>query len=602
MADPGTSSSIGDHMTSTIDGDRNPTETTRFFTHNPPRERQQAPMSPTTRYLCGAAYRSERFADGVIAELIDDGHRAVVPTIGYDLEPILRHCYHARHLWLLQNALVSAILLVGFFAATWSTVLLAGIAFLANFLSPPAERADRSTAYLVLGGLALAALVWTIGPPLLVLLGLSSGTPPDTSAPSELTTSYWPVLWWLIGLGLSVLAVVALARATVLRIFTRDLAPGARHEPPEVTNPAILRRMKTVAIAQHGNVVLHSGYDPFLGSGHVVRAWSVAMELKRDRGPDGHRPTVTGPVAVDPVALNRHVKRRLAALGSVELPAHERMTGLVLRDQVVASGAQWRNYPLIDAGGRQPFSHASPQAVEAIIRAPQPSVRHFLRASVGADIREATGNAGDVIMPAEYQNVVVSTFTHIAVEGGMLYVESVSTVLGPIREKFLDLDQHVASDGTWWEPFREALRLFGAAILTAPVRLVRTVVRAIGANRRMTRADRETEQLPRYDFGARAEVRQLASASRPVTYLQRLDAEKYSKLMERRVSEAVLGYLADQGIDTSEYETRMNVFNNHGVFIRGDNHGPAAAGPGATALLDNGGGKRKAKSNDAGGR
>ncbi|KAB1102986.1 hypothetical protein F6X54_29905 [Micromonospora aurantiaca] len=81
-----------------------------------------------------------------------------MPTIGYDLEPILRHCYHARHLWLLQNALVSAILLVGFFAATWSTVLLAGIAFLANFLSPPAERADRSTAYLVLGGLALQRL------------------------------------------------------------------------------------------------------------------------------------------------------------------------------------------------------------------------------------------------------------------------------------------------------------------------------------------------------------------------------------------------------------------------------------------------------------
>ncbi|MFF0655459.1 hypothetical protein [Micromonospora tulbaghiae] len=556
-------------------------------------------MSPTTRYLCGAAYRSERFADGVIAELVDDGHRAVVPTVGYDLEPVLRHCYHARHLWLLQNALISAILLIGFFAATWSTVLLAGIAFLANLLSPAAERADWSTARLMLGSVALAAVVWLIGPPLLVLLGLSSGTSSGTSAPPEPTTSYWPVLWWLIGLGLTVLAVIALTRATVLRIFTRDLAPGARREPPEVTNPAILHRMKTVAAAQHGNVVLHSGYDPFLGGGHVVRAWSVAMELKRDPGPDGHRPAATGPVAVDPVALNRHVKRRLAALASAELPAHERVTGLVLRDQIVASGAQWRNYPLIDTGLRQPFSHASPQAVEAIIRAPQPSVRHFLRASVGAENREATGTAGDVVMPAEYQNVVVSTFTHIAVEGGMLYVESVSTVLGPIRDEFLDLDQHVAGDHAGWEPVREALRLFGAATLSAPVRLVRTAVRAAGAGRRMTQADRETERLPRYDFGARAEVRQLASARRPVTYLQRLDAEKYSKLMERRVSEAVLGYLAGQGIDTSEYETRMNVFNNHGVFIRGDNHGPAAAGPGATALLNDGGGKRKDKRSDA---
>ncbi len=586
-------------MTSTVDGDRNPTEMTSFFTHNPPRERQRATMSPTTRYLCGAAYRSERFADGVITELVDDGHRAVVPTVGYDLEPILRHCYHARHLWLLQNALISAILLLGIFVATWSTVLLIGVAFLANLLSPPAEQADWPTARLVLGGVALVALVWLLGAPLLALLGLSSEEPPGPSAPPELTTSYWPVLWWLIGLGLLTLAVIALTRATVVRIFTRDLAPGGRHKPPEVTNPAILSRIKSVAAAQHGNVVLHSGYDPFLGGGHVVRAWSVAMELKRDRGPDEHRPTATGPVAVDPVALNRHVKRRLAALASAELPAHERMTGLVLRDQIVASGAQWRNYPLIDAGLRQPFSHASPRAVEAIIRAPQPSVRHFLRASVGADTRAATGAAGDVIMPAEYQNVVVSTFTHVAVEGGMLYMESVSTVLGPIRDKFLDLDQHVAGDDNWQEPVREALRLFGATVLIAPARLVRTVVRAVGANRRMTRADRETERLPRYDFGARAEVRQLASAGRPVTYLQRLDAEKYSKLMERRVSEAVLGYLADQGIDTSEYETRMNVFNNHGVFIRGDNHGPAAAGPGATALLNDGGGKRKEKSGDA---
>ncbi|MBQ1044926.1 MULTISPECIES: hypothetical protein [unclassified Micromonospora] len=58
------------------------------------------------------------------------------------------------------------------------------------------------------------------------------------------------------------------------------------------------------------------------------------------------------------------------------------------------------------------------------------------------------------------------------------------------------------------------------------------------------------------------------------------------------------GCLVRQGTPF-EYETRMTVVRNHGVLIRGDNHGPAAAGPGATALLNDGSGKRKEKSSDA---
>ncbi|MFI6329443.1 hypothetical protein ACIBBG_14225 [Micromonospora chersina] len=584
-------------MTSTTNDDKNLTEVKRFFTHNPPRETApRRPMSPTTRYLCGAAYGSAEFADGVIAELVDDGHRAVVPAIGYDLGPVLRHCYHARHRWLVQNALISAILVLGLFVATWPTVVLLLIAFAAMVMGPSTDRPSGPTWKLVLGAAAVAVVAWLFGRPLLALLfpGTAAGVEYGVQA-EETESSAWSFLGWLLAFGLAVLCVIAMTRASVLRILTRDLAPGEQRQPPEISRAPVRRRMQVVTTAQHGNVVLHSGYDPFVGSGQVIHAWSLAMELKRDTSPDGSDPSGSGPVAVDPVALNRHVKHRLAALSSADLPTHERLTGLALRDQIIASGARWRNYPLIDPRLRQPYSYASREAVEAIIRAPQPSVRHFLRASVGAENREVTEAAGDTIMPAEYQNIVVSTFTHLAVEGGMLYVENVSTLLGPLKDEFLDIDQYVAGDETGWEPVRQALTLFGATTVLAPVRLAQAVGRALTANRRMSQADREAERLPRYDFGARAEARQLASARRPVTYLQRLDAEKYSKLMERRISEAVIGYLTDQGIDTSEYETRMNVFNNHGVFIRGDNHGPAAAGPGATALLHDKSGRNKGK-------
>ncbi|MEV0719749.1 hypothetical protein AB0H87_34720, partial [Asanoa sp. NPDC050611] len=80
-----------------------------------------------TRYLCGASYVDPGFADNVVAELMTDAHRAVVPSTGYDLEPVLRHALRARRIWLAQHALVTLVLLIGFaFALEGTTLLYAG--------------------------------------------------------------------------------------------------------------------------------------------------------------------------------------------------------------------------------------------------------------------------------------------------------------------------------------------------------------------------------------------------------------------------------------------------------------------------------------------
>lgn len=558
-----------------------------FFTHTSPTDsRQPARLSPTTRYLCGAAYRSEEFADQVIAELVQDGHRAVVPSVGYDLGPVLRHCFRARNLLLVQNLVITAILVIGLFVLTGPTVGLVLLALVAGGAAKLGKPSDWTVWHFLAAG-GLLVLLWLSGFVPAVLALFDTETDPVKLEETPGSSSALRPLLSLLLLALGVFGTVYATRIAVLRTLTRELAPDRVAPAPGLDKVLVRERVETVTNAQHGNIVLHSGYDPFLGAGRIIHAWSLAMELKRD--PDPGQPSAVDPddrVAVDPVELNRHVKHCLAALASVDLPPHERLTGLALRDQIIATGARWRDYPLIDQRRRLPYAFATPQAIEAIIRAPQTSARHFLRASVGAENREVTGGSGPTIMPAEYQNIVVSTFVHIAVEGGMLYVENVSTVLGPLRQEFLDIDQYSAGDEGGLEPILQGLREFGGTTLLAPFRVGRTIARAITANRNMTRADRDSNRLPVYDFGARAEIRQIASSPRPVTYLQRLDAEKYSKLMERRINEAVIGFLSAMGIDISEYETRMNVFNNHGVFIRGDNHGPAAAGPGATALLN----------------
>jgi hypothetical protein len=562
-----------------------------LFDHADQRDQPRV-VNPITRYLCGATYVNARFADQVIKELTEDGHRAVTPSIGYDIEPVIRHAYRARRIWLAQHVLLTFLLVSGLVLAPVGTFLLLSVALLLVVPSLVTAR-DKASRWKMVGMIVLAFVVLNCvaGPLLGLFMALNAedytGSWSDpTVTPDEGMSAGSRYALEATVMAVVTFAVVTMCRAVQLRVLTTELSAGSEHSAPVVTGSLTTHRLATVAAAQHGNVVLHSGYNPFLGAGQVEDAWSVAIELKAAPYVEGmvrQRSAPETSVAIDPVELNRYVKHRLAALRSPDLPERERMDGLSLRDQVIASGTRWRNFPLVDERLRLPYSVASRRAIEEIIRHPQSSARHFLRASVGAESKMISRSDGTTIMPAEHQSIVVTTFSHIAVEGGLLYVETITAVLGPIRQEFLDIDQYPAGESMAGPAFVETLTSFGPTVLLAPVRLAQTIVQRISAARRSTKAERSSTQDPVYDFGATAEVRQLASSRQPVTYLQRLDASKYAKLMQRRINEAIIDFLRASGIDTSEYETRVNVFTNNGVMIGGDNYGAAAGGDGARA-------------------
>jgi len=275
---------------------------------------------------------------------------------------------------------------------------------------------------------------------------------------------------------------------------------------------------------------------------------------------------VDGPV--DPVELNRHVKRRLAALRAESLPERERISGLTLRDQVVTSGTRWQNYPLIDPIARLPYAYASQRAIEAIMRHPQASARHFLRATTGTAGKPVVAEPDVGILPAEDQEVQVSAFVHIAVEGGLLYVEYVSTVLGALRRGFHRIDDVPTNAGDLLGlAIRDGLTRLPAATLLAPVNLARSLYQLAAVALRMNRAARTSAEAPVFSYGARHSVRELASSRHVDTYVQELDAQKYSKLIEHRVNDAVLDYLEEQGVNVSEYRAQMGVINQQNVFF-----------------------------------
>jgi len=579
-----------------------------LFAHCAPPQQSAGPLNAITRYLCGASYVDPAFGDRVVGELMEDAHRAVVPPTGYDLEPVLRHAYRARRIWLAQHALVTLVLLVGLVLAPVGTILLvlAGLALALPALVGGRIGRAKSRRVAVVAVLVVLALV-LFGLPIVLAIGalLDSFSTGGTSYEDPYTgfdesteppsAAFWFVAMGLVGL-VAFLVVLA-CRGQTVRVLSTELAPGASSRPNGTTVTGLAgQRVQTVTAAQHGNVVLHSGYNPFLGAGRVTDAWSVAVELKPARPGDGFLPprrppdeAAPPPVAIDPVALNRHVKQRVAALSSPDLPDGAAFTSLQLRDQIIASGTRWRDFPLVDQGLRVPFSVATRDAMDEIVRHPQSSARHFLRVSVGAESRAIRRPDQTVVMPAEHQSVMVTTFTHIAVEGGMLYVENVAAMLGPIRRKYLDIDHFPRGADVWWEAFKDSLRTAGADIALAAPRLVTTLARRALAWWRSGRADRNSIEDEVYDFGARDEVRQMASFTWPMTYLQRLDSTKYAKLVQRRINDAVVDYLRRNGVDTSEYEERVSSYTNNGVVIAGDNYGAAAAGEQAKATAGGGG-------------
>jgi hypothetical protein len=178
--------------------------------------------------------------------------------------------------------------------------------------------------------------------------------------------------------------------AVVFYTLARDLGPGATGPGPRTYSERVRLVIDRVRSAQHGNVTLYSGANPFIGAGDVTapwsRVWSIALELDRpaasasapDPGPDsgsastdgdpaspdldapGAAPSAAdpspsgerGPRRVDAVAMHDRVRAKILRMRDeappprpgapapdpTPLPPNERITGLVSDVHIVGRG------------------------------------------------------------------------------------------------------------------------------------------------------------------------------------------------------------------------------------------------------------------------
>jgi hypothetical protein len=545
-----------------------------LFSH----ERPWSPgtLSNATRFLCAAAYLNHTFANRVIRDLLAT-RRAVAPSINFDVGPVLRHCLRARRTILFRDIALLGIILVGLVIRTLTTLDFLLFVVSIGVLLPRVRRRRGGLVGTMLFAVGAAAGL-AIAVALLASLAFGSFAS-SLAVTGSLSSGAASFLGFVFTFALLVAATWATEFVylhTTFRTLIEDLRGGSA--APRAVSGAAEARIAIVEGAQRGNVTLHAGRFPFIGAGGQTDVhWSIAIRLRPSKDPhrqrleglsldDGPAPTDKR-VQIDPVDLHHWINEKLAGLNDPGLPDHERIGGLTISDRVVGSGLLGAGNPLLDADLKTPYSHASREAVEALIRHPQARLRYYQQVSV-SDEGPAVMSRGRKVIDSVDQEVAVSAFVYVAVEGGMLYLQFVLTALPPIDQRYRVVGFRYGTSfaGTLGYSVK---RVFGS-IASAPS----GIYAAFQLWRDERRAEREYLSSTGGDFGTQVSVREMATAPWFGTYIEELDVEKYNKMFSRLLLDEVQEYLRAHGVDTSAFlNSAQNIIDNsNNSYIKGDHN------------------------------
>ncbi|BFV59912.1 hypothetical protein KCMC57_up50160 [Kitasatospora sp. CMC57] len=537
-----------------------------------------------TRYVSAAVYTDDMLADSVVEHLVHDEFGAVAASPAFDLVPVARHSIAAQGLRRRRDsalALVFGVILL--FAPLW--LLFAWLALRALSRSSPDTRTawtarGRSlftTPYAVVRLAAFAVPVFGIGLTLALLLG--------SIDPGGLLS--WLLGSWLMGIPAFVVTVGGLLAAYLLTLrhildvdarlrgqFRREVFRPDLPVSPSGTRETQLR-LAAFAKAQRGNLTIYSGYNPFVGFSRSRGSWNTAVALL----PAPARPGQPARELqeFDVWELVSAVRRRLqetSARHAADQPGTDEtdLSVLQLQDRVFANGAALAgNDELLPPDQLSPAFSLPEERVREIALNPTGVVRHYLAAH----------------LPLWGGDVVPSLFLHMSTDGRTMHIQAEQRILAPVHAWYHEIDLLPAAA----TPTRlRILRLAGVggtarALFGAPRAAYRHATAARRRRRRRLHELVTIEQSPGFDYGAAPSVREAADSGHYQNYFQQIDANRAFDTLDRHAFAAMVEFLDEHGVDTSELRQQQQTILNHGVIQQGGISvvGNQAVGQGATA-------------------
>ncbi|MCZ1001616.1 hypothetical protein O1M63_31915 [Streptomyces mirabilis] len=515
--------------------------------------------SEATRLLCAGVHLDTVFRARVIDELIGHEERPAAPSLGVDVVAVLAHALRARR----REALTGLGLL-----AIWVVFFLVEMVRAATGVAAagPQGFAEAFGALAVFFYAAVCFLLWSAR--VASGWGMSVRREPGRVRPAAAAAqgdrlgltfmaraaelAYWVYAFtqllhdpFLVIFPLLLTFVIGAHRSQVAAVMSVELSRDAFARTTvalPMGSERQLRVARAVTWEQHASVALYDAHRPFVGAGKPYEPWSFAMEITPAKKPfdglngklpeqtgdgsaNGHRPQVqlTNRQILDLVVPKLEALRESAARTS-----RDRLKDLEVEEFVYLPYGVGRNQGVYEpSSARLHLDGAVDEGGEAR--------RHFLRVRVGA----------------WDEQVVVSVLVRVHTQGGMLVLEVVPHVLGPIFEEYRRVD-FIAASGEG-ATGREVVRTVLSAPATGVVAgfsMLRTLVQCLRTW--LARPEQATPDAPLVS------VREMGSTDR-LSLFQEMDVSRYIKTVEDRIASGVREALRRSGCETGSFE--QNIFN-----------------------------------------
>ncbi|MDQ7910222.1 hypothetical protein RB614_37590 [Phytohabitans sp. ZYX-F-186] len=506
-----------------------------------PAQPPPATYSAATRHLCAGAYLDAEFRRTSLRDVYYQPKRMVAPSYGFDLGTVLLHCLRARNIAFFRDATLLVVMVFALVASPLPFVAAMVLLWTAHFTvegwrvlrdAMGRIRAGGQLGTTILARLGMLAVRWFVSQFVLLLFALIViGLTPEEFEGEGMTGSQ------VAGILLLLLIVYAipLTANLVVQVQLGTLTPNGSF----ATAPRG-ERFDEIAYQQQGNQVVYSGDWPFVGSGDPIDRWSFAQRLMRparlfaEPATEAQREFDTPPFTAQELVDTVRESLRTFAF---EPDPERRLPALTVEDRLFVAGTEISHL----------VPHTTPDRMAQAIRYPTNPARHYLVCQVVSWNGE----------------LVTTVYVHVAVQGRMLYLETVTAALPPCKEEYRIVDQ---VGGTGPAAYGKAVldgildtpRLAASALAN----LVRTGLEVLGGALSSAGVTVDRAVTRGYDYGARYGVRDLGRAVAERHHLQAQDIDKYAKLVRRRIIATVLDFLDARGVDTAEFvERAVNILN-----------------------------------------
>lgn len=454
--------------------------------------------SNTTRYLCAAAQLDLNFRNQVLEKVLDEEYRVINIPAGVDLLAVTKHCLDAKRRKLIRNTIISILFIIAWVSAY--------------------EKISYELEY--------------------------GYTDPISALFSSIFSSFFSFYFLLAYAAVVLETWITRYQIIAKSLLKQNFNPDGVTLTPE-TEAKIRRKLSGVINEEECNVVIYSGFSPFVGSGTDIGGWSFTLDISK--GKEEMRVTQKPePFTIE--KLYSYVDSDIKNLHLQET---------IIQDKIFVNGQEIRGDDrfLPDPFCR-PLTQVDPSVLKEFIGGHMEGIRHY-----------------KCIRIISWQGeIVLSVFLRFLKLRQNLFVETSYFFLPPLKQEYRKIIDEIQPNPTrrqlvqvFQEAFVKAVFLFPLAIFLLSGRLLNSIARwnQRRSNRRLIREN------PMFDYGSSTSIRELAASNLYSHYFQKLDKEMYLKLVERQILDSIINFLDAHNIDTSELRARQDTILNNGVIVTG---------------------------------